>query len=105
MNARRILGLYRWSFVTLIVVASAQALLLGHEGGHDIRPLAAAELAGALLLISRGTQRVGALLLLCVFAAAQVISVAQGYWPTQFLQYACSVGCIVMLDRALSAHG
>ena len=105
MNAGRILGLYRWSFVTLSVVASVQALLLGHEGGHDIRPLAAAEIAGALLLISRATQRAGAVLLLCVFAAAQVISVVQGYWPIQFLQYACSACCIVMLDRAISPHG
>ena len=89
----------------MIVIASARAFMLGHEGAHDIRPLVAAEIAGALMLGWRTTQLVGAGLLILIFAGAQIISVVQGSWQIHFLQYACSAICIVMLDRALAAQG
>ena len=47
MSAARILAAYRAAFVALILAASVQALLAGHEGGHNIVLLAAAEIVGA----------------------------------------------------------
>ena len=104
MSASRILGFYRSSFVTLIVIASAQALMAAHERAHHAAPMACAEIAGALMLSWRKTQLLGAGLLVCVFLGAEMISVAQGTWPTQFLQYACCAIGIVMLDRAMAAQ-
>ena len=56
------------------------------------------------MLSWRKTQLLGAGLLVCVFLGAEVISVAQGTWPTRFLQYACCAIGIVMLDRAMAAQ-
>jgi hypothetical protein len=47
MSAARILAAYRAVFVALITAASVQALLAGHEGGHNIVPLVAAEIVGS----------------------------------------------------------
>ena len=101
MSAARILAAYRAAFVALILAASVEALLAGHEGGHNIVLLAAAEIVGAAALLSRRTQLPGACLLLGVFAVAQVLSAVAGRWPTQFLQYAASAIFIVALDRAI----
>jgi hypothetical protein len=101
MSAARMLAVYRAIFVTLIVVASLQALLAGHEGAHHIVPLAAAEIAGAVALLWRRTQLPGACLLLAVFALAQVLSALDGRWPTQFLQYAASTVLIVAMARVI----
>jgi hypothetical protein len=101
VSAARILSIYRAIFVALIVVASTQALLAGHEGAHNIVPLAAAEIAGAAALLWRRTQLPGACLLLAVFALAQVLSALDGRWPTQFLQYAASTVFIVAMQRAI----
>jgi hypothetical protein len=101
MSAARILAAYRAAFVALILAASVQALLAGHEGGHNIVMLAAAEIVGAAALLWRRTQLPGACLLLGVFAVAQVLSALAGRWPTQFLQYAASTVFIVAMGRAL----
>jgi len=66
-------------------------------------PLAAVEIAGALLLLWRRTQWLGAPLLLVVFAGAQALEAAAGSYPTRFLQYAASTVLIVLLDRSLSS--
>jgi hypothetical protein len=56
----RILAGYRYLFCTLLVIASAQALVTqGHEHAHAAL-LGAAEAIGALLLMGRGTQWPGA---------------------------------------------
>jgi hypothetical protein len=102
MSAARILSIYRAIFVALIVVASVQALLAGHEGGHNIVPLAAAEIAGAVALLWRRSRLAGACVLLGVFALAQVLSALGGRWPTQFLQYAASTVLIVAMGRVLT---
>jgi hypothetical protein len=57
-----------------------------------------AEIGGALMLISRRTQWIGAAVLLGVFAGAMLY---QRSWPTQLLQYAASSVLIVLMDRAL----
>jgi hypothetical protein len=101
MSTARMLAIYRAIFVTLIVVASIQAVLAGHEGGRNIVPLAAAEIAGAAALLWRRTQLPGACLLLAVFALAQVLSALDGRWPTQFVQYAASTVFIVAMGRVI----
>jgi hypothetical protein len=103
MSAARILAAYRVTFVALLSVASIQALLAGHEGGHNIAPLAAAEIVGAAALLWRRTQLPGACVLLAVFAVAQALSALAGHWPTQFLQYAASTILIVAVGRALGS--
>ena len=66
---------------------------------------AALEIAGALMLCVRRTQWPGAVVLLGVFACAQLVSALSGEWPTRFLQFAASALLIVALDRALAhAH-
>jgi hypothetical protein len=102
VSAARVLAGYRLIFAALIVIASLQTLLAAQPDSHAVMPLAAAEIAGALILLWRRTQWLGACLLLGVFAAAQVMSVLAGEWPTRFLQYALSTLLIVMLDRALA---
>ncbi len=103
MSAARILAAYRAIFSTLIVVASVQTLIA--ERSHHIVLLAAAETAGALLLMWRRAQWVGAALLLAVFACAQVISAVEGDYPTRFLQFAASAVLVVMMDGALARAG
>ena len=98
MSPARILAVYRLVFCMLIVIASAQTLLVEHS--NHIAPLATAEIAGALLLVWPKTQRAGAVLLLLVFAAAQVIAASEGEYPTRFLQYAASTLLIVVLSQA-----
>lgn len=102
MSALRTLEIYCASFVALLVFASAEAVLAGHESGSHIVPLAAAEIVGALALLSRHTRLTGACVLLAVFAFAQVLSALAGHWPTQFLQYAASTLLILALGRALT---
>lgn len=101
MSAARMLAVYRAIFVTLIVVASLQALLADHGGAHHIVPLAAAEIAGAVALFWRRTQLPGACLLLAIFALVQVRSALDGRWPTQFLQYAASTVLIIAMGRVI----
>ena len=101
MSPGRILALYRFAFAALIIVASLQAVVAGHEGAHQIVPLASAEIAGALLLSWRRTQEAGACLLLGVLIWAQGLSVLDGKWPTHFLQYAASTILIVALERSM----
>jgi NADH:ubiquinone oxidoreductase subunit 6 (subunit J) len=99
-----VLAGYRVIFGILIIVASVQTLLATQPDGHAVMLLAGVEIAGALILMRRRTQWLGACLLLCVFAVAQVISAMAGEWPTRFLQYAASTLLIVALDRTLLAH-
>jgi Cu/Ag efflux pump CusA len=101
LSAAHVLAIYRATFVALILIASVQALFAGHEGGHNIAPLAATEIAAAAALLWRRTQVPGACLLLAVFALAQVLSALDGRGPTHFLQYAASTVLIVVMDRAL----
>jgi len=100
MSAPRILGLYRFIFSALILIASVQTLVAAH-GDHAIALLAATEIAGAVILCWRRTQWFGAALLLAVFGGAQLMSAMQGEWPTRFLLYAASAVLIVTLDRTL----
>jgi hypothetical protein len=99
MSPAQILAAYRLIFCTLIVIASAQTLIAAPE--HRVIVLATAEIAGALLLVWDRTQWAGAVLLLLVFAAAQVMAASQGEYPTRFLQYAASTVLIVGLSRSL----
>jgi hypothetical protein len=99
MSTVRIMAAYRLVFVSVLTWASVQALA-GHEGGHDIVWLAAAEIAGAVALLWRPTRLAGAAVLLCVFAVAQLLSGLAGRWPTQFLQYAASTCLIVAMSRS-----
>ena len=103
MSAARVLAGYRLIFGALIIVASVQTLLATQPDGHAVMLLAAVEIAGALMLLWRRSQWLGACLLLGVFAVAQVMSAVAGEWPTRFLQYAVSALLIVVLDRALVA--
>jgi hypothetical protein len=104
VNARTLLAGYRVCFCGLILVASVQTLVSEHGVPHVV-PLAAAEILGALLLLSRRTQWVGLTLLLVVFAGAQLLAALEDSWPTRFLQYAASALLIVLLDRALGTRG
>jgi uncharacterized membrane protein YphA (DoxX/SURF4 family) len=99
MSPPRALGIYRVVFCALIVIASAQTLIA--EPAHHVIALATAEIIGALLLVWPRTQRPGAVLLLLVFAMAQVMAASEGEYPTRFLQYAASTLLIVGLSRAL----
>jgi hypothetical protein len=92
-------------FAALIIVASVQTLLAALPDGHPVMLLAALEIAGALILMWRRAQWLGACVLLGVFAVAQVMSAMEGEWPTRFLQYAVSTLLIVALDRALGPAG
>jgi hypothetical protein len=100
MSAVRILGLYRFIFSALIIVASIQTLVAA-RGDHAVALLAATEIAGAVILCWRSMQWCGAALLLGVFGCAQLMSAMQGEWPTRFLLYAASAVLIVTLDRML----
>ena len=100
MSAARILAAYRAIFGTLIAVASIQTLVAAPA--HHVALLAAVEIAGALMLMWRRTQWVGASVLLAVFACAQVLSAVEGEYSMRFLQYAASALLIVLLDRTLS---
>ena len=100
MTPRRILTAYRLVFSVLIVVASMQTLL--DAPAHHVMLLAAAEVLGALLLLWRRVQWLGVSLLLSVFSCAQVISAAEGSYPTRFAQYAASALLIVAMDRVLT---
>lgn len=101
MNPLRILTVYRWTFVALIVAASIAAIFAADmHAGHALL-LATAEISGALLLGIRRTQIYGAALLMLVLVAAQVLSALQGSWSTHLPQYAASTLFIVLLDRAL----
>jgi hypothetical protein len=101
MRADTVLGVYRVCFVALLILASVQTALFGHEGGHPVAGLAVAEIAGALALLWPRTQIAGGGVLLAVFALAQVLSARGGHWPTQFLQYAASTLLILLMGRAL----
>lgn len=101
MKPATTLAAYRLVFAGLLLIACAQELLGAHAHSLHATVLALAELVGALMLLSRRTLRVGAGLLLVVFAAGIVISSIQHSWPTHFLQYAASTALIVLLDRAL----
>ena len=103
MSAAHILAAYRVIFSALMVVASLQTLAA--HPAHHVVLLAAVEIAGALLLMWRKTQWVGAALLLAVFACAQVLSAVEGDYPTRFLQFAASTVLVVMMDGALARSG
>jgi hypothetical protein len=102
VSAATALAAYRWVFSVLIVVASLQALFAAQREPGVVL-LAGAEIAGALILLWRRTQWLGAALLLVVFAVAQAISALHGEWPIRFLLYAASALLIVTMDRALLA--
>jgi hypothetical protein len=105
VSAARVLALYRVAFSALLVIASVQTLLAAGADSRGVLLLASVEIAGALMLCSRRTQWPGAVVLLGVFACAQLMSALSGEWPTRFLQFAASALLIVALDRALAhAH-
>ena len=101
MSARRLLAVYRVTFCLLLMVAGVQTLATRHAASHAV-PLAAAEICGALLLLSRRTQKSGLALLLLTFTGAQLLEGLEGEWPTRFAQYAAGALLIVLLDRALA---
>jgi hypothetical protein len=102
VSATRILAIYRVAFSALIVIASLQTLLAAGADSQAVRLLASVEIGGALMLCWRPTQWPGAVVLLGVFACAQLMSALSGEWPTRFLQFAGSALLIVALDRALA---
>jgi hypothetical protein len=104
MNAARLVSAYRLFYCLLLIIASLQTLAAEHEVAHEVA-LASAEIAGALLLGWRRTQRLGLTILLLVFAGAQLLAAMVATWPTRFLQYAGSALLIVVLDRALRGAG
>ena len=82
MNARALLAGYRLCFCGLILVASAQTL----SGlGVPRPPLAAAEILGALLLLSRRTQWADSRCCYWCLWGAAVAALEQ--LPTRFPQY------------------
>jgi hypothetical protein len=101
VNPLRILTVYRWVFVALIVAASVAAISSSDMHARHALLLATAEIAGALMFGIRRTQIFGAALLMLVLVAAQVLCALQGRWPTHLLQCAASTLFIVLLDRAL----
>ncbi len=104
MSAPRILAAYRWLYCLLLLVASVQALL-SHGGEHaHAALLGAAEASGALLLLVRRTQWLGAWLLLLVFSAAQTAAALASAWPVRFALYAAGAFLIVLMDRALQGR-
>lgn len=102
MSIARLVCGYRLLYAALIVVASVQTLWAA-QGVPHVVPLAAAEIAGALLIAWRPTQVPGLAILLGVFAAAQAMEALHGSWPVRFLLYAASALLIVLIDRALRA--
>lgn len=101
MNAAAILAGYRYLFCALLVMASAQALLVsGHAHVHAAL-LGAVEAGGALLLLARRTQWLGACTLLAVFSCAQIAAARASEWPVRFVLYAAGAFLIVLLDGAL----
>ena len=100
VSTTRILAVYRVIFCALIILASMRTLV--ERPPHHVVPLAPVEIVGALMLLWRRTQWVGAAALLMVFAAAEVLSVFEGESPTRFVQYAASTLLIILLDRSLS---
>ena len=105
MSAARMLAVYRAIFLTLIVAASLQALLGGHEGAHNIVLLAAAEIAGAVALLWRRTQLPGACLLLAAFALAQVLSALEAAGPRSFCSTRRAPSSSSPWDAPSPAHG
>jgi hypothetical protein len=101
MNGARLLKAYRALYALLIILASVQTALAAYALPH-LLTLALVEIAGAALLCVRRTQRAGLVLLLLVFAGAQLLEALAGEWPTRYLQYALSALFIVLLDGALS---
>ncbi|MBS0581370.1 MAG: hypothetical protein JSR36_19105 [Proteobacteria bacterium] len=101
MSAPSILAAYRWFFCLLLLLGSAQGLL-SQPGEHaHAALLGAAEACGALLLLARRTQWLGAWLLLAVFSVAQTVAALASAWPVRFALYAAGAFLIVLMDRAL----
>ena len=73
MRIARILTLYRWWYGLLILTASVQTLLAERGESHVVL-LATVEVAGAVLLLWRRTQFIGLIVLLVVFAVAQLLA-------------------------------
>jgi hypothetical protein len=100
VTAPSILSRYRYLYCTLIVIASLQTLLAPQHAAGHAAVLAVAEIAGALLLIWRQTQWLGAWTLAVVFSYATVAALASA-WTVRFVLYAASAFLIVALDRHL----
>lgn len=104
MSAPRILAGYRHLFCALLVIASFQALLTpGQEHAH-LKLLAVAEAIGAVLLVWRRTQWLGAWTLLLVFSCAQIAAARAAEWPVRFVLYAACAFLIALLDGALRSE-
>ncbi len=101
MNAARILAGYRYLFCALLVLASAQTLLTEGQEHPHVALLAVVEVSGAVLLVRRRTQWLGAWLLLVVFSCAQIAAARASEWPVRFVLYAACALLIVLLDGAL----
>ena len=101
MSAPRILAGYRYLFCALLVVASVQALMTPAAQHAHAVPLAAAVASGALLLLGRTTQWLGAWMLCAVFSCAQIAAARASEWPVRFVLYAACAFLIALLDDAL----
>jgi hypothetical protein len=99
VSAPSLLLAYRYLFGGLLLVGGLQALLAPAHA--HAAALGAAEAAGALLLMVRGTQWLGAWLLLVVLSCASIAAALASELSTRFAVYAASAFLIVLLDRAL----
>ncbi len=99
-----VLAGYRYLFCVLLIIASAQALLTaGPEHAH-VALLGLVEAIGAVLLMVRRTQWLGAWTLLAVFSCAQTAAARASEWPVRFVLYAACAFLIVLLDGALRSR-
>jgi hypothetical protein len=98
----RTLAVYRAVFVGCIVFMSVRTALSASSFADHHFWLAAIEVAAALLMLPRRTQRGGLALLLLVFAVAAVHGLLTGRVPVDLVLYGASAVAIVAIDRAIS---
>jgi hypothetical protein len=111
MNAHRGLAAFRLVFVAYIVFASARTLISADTiaMSADLAPwhlyvLASAEIAAALALLWRRTERVGAIALILVFAVAAFLDTRAGDIPVRYAYYAATALFIVFIRPRLAGR-
>ena len=101
MQTDKILGLYRATFVAIIVALSIQTMTRAKQFTDHHFWLAAIETIACLLFLVRRTQMAGLALLLAVFSVAAIHDIVTGGIPFSLVLFAASATTIVLLDRAI----